>query len=364
MKGKEATDSVVEQLRPEITHTASSIRWIFGALAAGILGGALAGAGAGFLIFQFSSRGAEGNILPPPITEAAKTDTAPRGEPVFTHAAASVVGIYKNPGKANTINSASFRFEGIPLTSDGWIVAPEGVISGDGVAWSRRWYPAEKIITDPFTGIVFLKVRASGFPLTPFAPRERLKDGDRLVGYGEDGSVFDIRVVLARFVATPDAASPAEKLPAFVRVAEISPGMPIFDSKGELAGMALKGGKMLPAQYIESALKMILKEGKVRRPFFGVASLDRSSQIFVQAPLLGAILASSKEFPAVERGSPAFAAGLKEGDVITAVESFELNQNQTLAEVMVGFTPGTKVSVKYLRGGKEETVSITLGEKN
>lgn len=360
---KDATDAVMEQLRPEVTAPSSARRWVFVSLVVGILGGALAGAGAGFWILQVSNKAAEGDSSPSPAIEAVKPD-AQREEPVFERAVKSVIGIYKNPGKADTVNALLFRSEGVPLTSDGWVAVPTGVVAGDGVVWNRHWYSVEKTIEDPFTGIIFLKVKASGFPLTPFAPRERLKDGDRLAGYTKDGGVFESHVVLARFIEAPDTASRAENLNVFARISEGPVGAPLFDAKGELAGISLGEGKMALASSIESALKMILKEGKVRRPFFGASFVDRSSQIFTQTPLLGALIASSKDAPAVERGSPASAAGLKEGDVIVAVENLELNQNQTIAEVLIDFVPGTKVAVKYLRGGKEDVVSVTLGEKN
>ncbi|MEK7607089.1 MAG: S1C family serine protease [Patescibacteria group bacterium] len=364
MKEKDTLGSVMEKLRPEVAPPSSANWWIFVSLAVGILGGGMAGGAAGFLISKSATGGVQANPTPSPITEVVKIVTDESQDQNFARVAASVVGIYKNPGKADTVSASLFRSEGIPLTSDGWIISPQGVVLSDGVVWNRRWYPAEKLIPDPFTGVVFLKVRASGFPLNPFASRDRLKEGERLVGYGKEGSVFDTRVLLPRFIEAPDTALRSEILTAFARVTESSPGMPLFDSRGELAGMALGDGKMLPAEYIESALKTILKEGKVRRPYFGVSSLDRSSQIFSQAPLLGALVAAAKDALAVERGSPASVSGLKEGDVITAVENLELNQNQTLAEVLVRFSPGTKVAVKYLRGGKEETVSVTLGEKN
>lgn len=367
---KNPTDALMESLKPAMAAppaTGGFFVWM-GLIA--FFGGALAGwAVAAWGVRAPSSVSAPGLIsVPAPVSRTSEESSPVEPPPELReHLSAGAVGMYRDPGKSDTVAASLFISEGVPLTSDGWVAVPESATlkQGDraGVAWGRRWYPAEKTVRDPFTGILFFKVRASGFPLTPFSRSEDLKRGDRLIGYDHDGALWQVSVAHARSVETPDAAHSSEKLDAFPRIGEAPVGMPMFNGKGELAGLSLGGGKLLPAKFIEDALKMILKEGGIRRPFFGAAYQDRSSEIFVQSPLTGAILSSSKDMPAVARSSPVSQAGLKEGDVVVAVENTELNQNQTLAEALAGFTPGTKVAVKYVRGGKEETVSVVLTEK-
>ncbi len=335
-----------------------------------LFGGALAGLAAGAwsakILSSASTLGAAS--LPTP-TSRAISETSPVEPPseLRENLSAGGVGIYRDPGKSDVAAASLFLTGGVPLTSDGWVASPDGAFmeEGDrvGVVWNRRWYPVEQTVRDPLTGIVFFKVRASGFPLTPFSRSESLQRGDLLIGYDHSGAFTRVSVASVRMVEAPDAVHSSERIDAFPRIDEVPSGMPMFNARGELVGMSLGGEKLLPAKFIEDALKMILKEGKVRRPFFGAAYKDRSSEIFVQAPLVGALLVSSKEMPAVARSSPLSKAGLKEGDVVIAVENTELNQNQTLAEVVAGFAPGTKVSVKYFRGGKEETANVTLGER-
>jgi S1-C subfamily serine protease len=60
-------------------------------------------------------------------------------------------------------------------------------------------------------------------------------------------------------------------------------------------------------------------------------------------------------------GSPADKAGLRAGDIITAVNGSKLGQQKSLTTMLNKFQPGDKVSLQVLRAGKTLTISATLG---
>ena len=67
----------------------------------------------------------------------------------------------------------------------------------------------------------------------------------------------------------------------------------------------------------------------------------------------------------VEPNSPAAAAGLKVGDVITAVNGTPTPDPTTLSQVLVALTPGQQVKVDYTASdGSKKTASVTLGSLN
>jgi len=64
----------------------------------------------------------------------------------------------------------------------------------------------------------------------------------------------------------------------------------------------------------------------------------------------------------VESGGPADEAGLEEGDVITAVDGREVDQNHPLDQLIQRYKPGDSVEITYWRGDQEHKVTVRLGE--
>ena len=67
--------------------------------------------------------------------------------------------------------------------------------------------------------------------------------------------------------------------------------------------------------------------------------------------------------PAVVSGSPAANAGLKEGDIITAINGEQIDDTHSLSYLLQKYHPGETVEITYLVGGKDEKkIEIKLGE--
>ncbi|MFH1853038.1 MAG: PDZ domain-containing protein, partial [Candidatus Neomarinimicrobiota bacterium] len=64
----------------------------------------------------------------------------------------------------------------------------------------------------------------------------------------------------------------------------------------------------------------------------------------------------------VTEGSPAEKAGLKAGDIILKVDDSEISSTSLLKEIIRHNKPGTEITVRYIRGGKEKTQMVKLGE--
>lgn len=277
---------------------------------------------------------------------------------------AAALAIYKAGAQGSEILSEdNFLQSGVPLTSDGWVVTIKlNNLSAKelGVVWNRKFYAPEKVVNDDFAGLTFLKIKATGLPVLPFGVMGNARQGDDLLALDGKGDLLSRHLVNARVYLPQAVVSSSEKLDVLAAIDGTPLGAPVIALSGELLGLAAPDGKMIPADFVESGLKSILKDGRVSRPVLGVHYLDLSLSVFNGEPKLGALLKTNKDSKAVVKGSPAEGVGLKEGDIVLAVDNFDLNQNQSLAEALSGFTPGTKVILTILREGKEVKVGVTL----
>ena len=77
----------------------------------------------------------------------------------------------------------------------------------------------------------------------------------------------------------------------------------------------------------------------------------------------GALVVADASFGAygVALKSPALAAGILTGDIITSINDEEINQNVTLSELLLPYKKGDVLEVKLKRKGEQKTLKVTLG---
>ena len=102
------------------------------------------------------------------------------------------------------------------------------------------------------------------------------------------------------------------------------------------------------------------------RPWIGVryASIDLRTAKANNLPVNeGAWLDGDSTSPAIVPGSPAERAGLKSGDIITAVNDVAVDGAHPLQDLLVQFSPGTDINLTILRDGERLVVALTLGTR-
>ncbi len=146
-------------------------------------------------------------------------------------------------------------------------------------------------------------------------------------------------------------------------------GGPTFNLKGEVVGVntaifSPSGGSVgiafdIPAATVESVIAQLEKYGHVTRGWLGVQIQPVTKDI---AESLGLKTGEGALVTEPQPDSPAAKAGLKSGDVITAVDNESVNDARTLARKIAGIAPGTEVTLAINRDGKPENVTVKIGQ--
>lgn len=235
-------------------------------------------------------------------------------------------------------------------------------------------YDAKLIGRDKPADLALLKIDTKGkaIPFVKFGDSNKARVGDSVLAignpFGLGGSVTaGIVSALHRGVA---GASPYDYfIQTDASINRGNSGGPMFNTNGEVIGInsaiySPSGGNVgigfaIPSSYASSVITQLRSGGKVRRAWLGVGIQALSDDVAEAQGLKntrGAIVNK------VEAGTPAFKAGIKAGDIITKFDGNDIATFNTLP-LIVSQTPiGKTVTIDVLRGGKPQTLNITVAE--
>jgi len=149
-------------------------------------------------------------------------------------------------------------------------------------------------------------------------------------------------------------------------------GGALIDTKGELVGIntaILSGetggnqgiGFAIPANMARNIMDQILKKGKVSRGYMGILPQELTPDM---ARAFGMPNGHGVAVAQVTSNSPAEKAGMKVGDVITAINGNPVEDVNSFRLAVAGFAPGTTVHLKIARNGQNLDIPVALGEYN
>ncbi len=275
---------------------------------------------------------------------------------------------------------------GIIISESGYVLTNRHVVADankvDVVLADGTSYEGVKVVgVDPANDIAFLKIEGSK-NLKPAAigDSSQVEVGEKVVAIGNALGQYQTSVTsgiisgLGRpLVAGDGTGGETEQLSNLLQTdAAINPGNsggPLVNLNGEVIGIntaidqeAEGIGFAIPINDAKGLIKSVTTTGKLSRAFLGVAHIGITSELVkeynLQAKHGAYIVNESRD--AVTPGSPAAKAGLRAGDIITKVDNKKIDANHPLLSAISEHQPGDKVSVTYLRDGKEVTVSVTL----
>ena len=263
---------------------------------------------------------------------------------------------------------------GFFISADGYVVTNNHVVehaktvqvtTDDG-----RTFDAKVVGTDPKTDVALLKVSEGGsFPHVPLA-KTSPRVGDWVVAIGNPfglGGTVTAGIVSARG-RDIGASSYDDFLQIDAPINKGNSGGPTFNLDGEVVGVntaifSPSGGSVglafaIPADTVQSVVSQLETGGTVTRGYLGVQIQPLSKDL---ADSLGLSTEKGALVDSAQDGTPAAKAGLKAGDVVTAVNGEPVGTARELSRKIAGLKPGTKVELSYLRNGRQQTASVELG---
>ena len=145
-------------------------------------------------------------------------------------------------------------------------------------------------------------------------------------------------------------------------------GGPLFNLQGDVIGvntaiLSPSGGSVgigfaSPASIVKPLVDQLLQYGETRRGWLGVRIQQVDDQI---AESLGLGRARGALVAGIDDKGPAKPAGLQSGDVIVRFDGQEVRNSTDLPRIVAATPVGKEVDVRVVRGGKEQSLKVTLG---
>lgn len=298
----------------------------------------------------------------------------------------------KAPDQSPHTNDPWFRFffgdqgQTQPQTGlgSGVIVSPAGYILTNNhvieeadqievVLNDGRRSAAEVIGTDPETDLAILKIELTELPVIALGDSDALAIGDPVLAIGNPfgvGQTVTSGIVSAlgrtqlgintfeNFIQTDAAINPGNS------------GGALVDTSGRLMGIntaiySRSGGSMgigfaIPTSTARSVMEAIVRDGQVTRGWIGVEPQDLTPEL---AENVGLATGAGVIITGVLQNGPAAQAGIRPGDVVTAVAGRPVSNVAQLLSAVAALQPGTPATLDVVRKEGKSTVKVTPGKR-
>lgn len=388
-----------------------------GALLGGVVGGGVGAVVSANLSQTSVTAGGSGGTL-----TLQNTDTATQVSGVAAAATPSVVTLEVQSSSAQGSGSGIVYSEDGYILTNAHVATLDGAaISGADIKVKfsdGRIMQGELVGTDPYADLAVVKVDAEGLSAATFADSDQINVGDLTVAIGAPLNLSNtvtsgVVSALNRGISVgsplipdnteqPDQSQPDEgngfpwdfrfgtpdedgqqqpeqqqaggsvTLPVVQTDASINPGNSggaLLNGDGEVigvnvaiasnAGSEAAGsdglGFAIPSNLANRIAEEIIDGDQPSHGQLGISVADSSTDTDADASVAGGLVAS------VEKGGPAAEAGLKEGDVITAIDGIPAIDGTSVSALVRYHEGGSDVKISYTRDGKADETTATLG---
>ena len=268
---------------------------------------------------------------------------------------------------------------GVIISADGYIVTNNHVVDGaDELTVSltdNKEYSARIIGADKTTDLALIKIDGKNLPAITIANSDNVRVGEWVLAVGNPLGLNN--TVTAGIISAKARTLGANGVESFIQtdaaINQGNSGGALVNTRGELVGINamlysqtgsnIGYGFAIPTTIMNKVVDDLKQYGNVQRAMIGIEGMDVKNYVDAEKEKDKEVDLGTMEgiyvAKVVEDGA-AEAAGLKEGDVITAVDGQKVTKFGELQGILAKKRPGDKVTLTYMRNKKSHTATATL----
>ncbi|MEA2598403.1 MAG: 2-alkenal reductase [Thermomicrobiales bacterium] len=237
---------------------------------------------------------------------------------------------------------------------------------------------AELVGSDQLSDLAVVKVDGDVPGSVPLGDSDALQPGQPVLAIGSPLGSFTNTVTQGIVSATnrdfpdPQAGNYTNLIQHDAAINPGNSGGPLFNLSGEVVGVNTlgipsQGGQpvqglffAIPSNTVKEISQILMDEGRVTYPFFGIGYTPVTLQVAAQENLEvdhGVLVTE------ISPGGPAEDAGVQVADVILSIDGQVIDAQNSFSEVLFSHKPGETVEAAIQRGNDEMTVQVTLAER-
>ncbi|MBU1347845.1 MAG: Do family serine endopeptidase [Alphaproteobacteria bacterium] len=268
---------------------------------------------------------------------------------------------------------------GFFISADGYIVTNNHVVANAEKITVKlsdgRELPGRLVGRDPDTDLAVIKVEGTEFNFVTFEETAEPRVGDWVIAVGNPfglGGTATAGIVSARARDIGDGTTPyTDYLQIDAAINRGNSGGPTFDIYGRVIGVnsaifSPTGGSVgigfaIPASIAKSITDRLVRGETIERGYLGVAIITMTEEQRIAYGLPegsdGAIVGS------VTEGGPAAEGGLREGDIVTALNGEDVDTSTELTRLVGRARPGDQLRLEIIREGRRQSVTVRSGTR-
>ena len=338
-----------------------------------------------------SSGAAPANAAVPPAQPNRITVSSTEIETAITRAVAkvgptvvTVVGVVKGqPGFFGMTPDQQVSGSGVIISDQGYILTNNHVVDGTDslavVLANGEQRDAKLVGADRFADTAVIKVAGSMPGVATLGNSDNLKPGETVIAIGSPlgdlKNTVTVGVISAtgRSLDTGDGYQLTDMIQTDAAINHGNSGGPLVNLAGEVIGIntlivrnsgatgdVAEGlGFAVPANTTQAIAGQIIQKGYFARPYLGVQYQWITPDI---ATVYDLPVKWGAYVTRLDVGSPAQAAGLRRGDIITKIGEQTLDDTHPYINALFAQSPGAKVTLEIVRSGQAMQLPVTLGE--
>ncbi len=278
---------------------------------------------------------------------------------------------------------------GVIYDARGWILTNCHVVKGGAslevALQNGRTFSGQTYGIDTLTDLAIVKIDATNLAAAPIGDSGELQPGQQVIAIGSPLGTYTNSVTsgivsaLGRSIVAQGPEGCNDDLHNLIQTdAAINfgnSGGALADASARVVGIntALASraegiGFAIPINIAKPIMAQALEGQPLARPYMGIRYIALDAQLAAERNLsidFGALIADSPDGsqPGVVAGGPADTAGLKDGDVITAIDGTRIDSRTPLEDLLAQHSPGDTITLEVVREGRTLTVSLALGTR-